>query len=182
MEEWRNVPGYERFYQISNLGRLRSLDRISCGKKYIGKMLANTLDSKGYLFNCLCKDFVKKQFRRHQLVALAFIPNDDKQLEINHIDGNKLNNMVGNLEWITHKENGLHAWKTGLTKPPPAGTLRGVVQMTLHGEAIREFQSIKIAAIVTSICDGDICRCCKGKRKTAGGYKWRYKEEDTYGN
>ena len=177
MEEWRDVPGYEGFYQISSLGRLRSLDRKSCnGKNLKGKILANTLDAKGYLVNCLCKDFKKKHFRRHQLVALAFIPNDDSQLEINHIDGNKLNNMVGNLEWITHKENCLHAWETGLTKPPPAETPKSIVQMTLHGKVIQEFQSIKIAAEATSIFDGDICKCCKGKRKTAGGYKWKYKE------
>lgn len=181
MEEWRDVPGYEGFYQVSSLGRLKSLDRISYGKKYFGKILSGNGNGQ-YVIDILCKKGKRKTVRRHRIVAEAFIPNPCHKPEVNHLDGDKENNAVDNLEWSTKKENIDHSWKTGLTKPPPAETPKAIVQMTVHEEVIQEFQSIKTAALTTGICDSDICKCCKEKRRTAGGYKWKYKEDDTYGN
>ena len=94
-ESWKDIPGYEGIYQVSNKGRLKSLDRVSCnGKRLRGKLLANSCDSKGYIINILCKNFTSKSFRRHQLVALAFIPNENEISELNHIDGDKTNNAI----------------------------------------------------------------------------------------
>jgi hypothetical protein len=181
LEEWKDIEGYEGFYQVSNLGRIRSLDRISGGKRYSGKILSGRGNGK-YVVDVLCKDGKRQTVRRHRIVAEAFIPNPHNKPEVNHLDGNKENNATNNLEWSTKKENTDHSWKQGLTKCPPSENPKAVIQMTLDGNFFREFDSIKLAAETMNICSGDICRCCMRKRKSAGGYQWRYKEENTYGN
>lgn len=175
MEEWRDVPGYEGFYQISSLGRLRSLDRESGGKKYSGKIISSKRRS-GYIVDILCKDGVRKTCRRHRLVAEAFLPNPEEKPEVNHIDGNKINNCIDNLEWATHRENTEHAWVTGLTKAPPAQEPMEVVQM-YEGNEIATYKSIEIAGRINQISPEDICKCCKAKRKNAGRYTWKYKKK-----
>lgn len=175
MEEWRDVYGYEGFYQVSSKGRVRSLDRESSGKKYRGKILSSKV-AAGYRIVGLCKDGKKASQRVHRLVARAFIENPDNLSEVNHLDGNKNNNCVENLEWCTSRENKIHAWVTGLTKAPPCTPVVPVIQI-YDGQVIAEYVSIKVAATLLAISDEDICKCCKGKRKTAGGYGWKYKEE-----
>ncbi len=108
MEEeiWKDIPGYEGIYAISNLGVIRRFDRIKkLGVKDNGYLTAN-LSLKGKTRN----------FYPHRLVAIAFIPNPENKPDVNHIDGNKKNNSVTNLEWVTKSENMIHANKTGLTK------------------------------------------------------------------
>lgn len=125
LEKWLAIPGYEGYYEASNLGRIRRLDRIvevkgSLGRKgykrFIkGRNLSQEQNKVGYLSVQLCKNNVPKRFDTHQLIAitwLKFIPK--KGLCINHIDGNKKNNCVDNLEILTHKENILHAFKIGI--------------------------------------------------------------------
>lgn len=109
VEEWRDVEGYEGFYQVSNFGRVK---RIKCIRPHI---LKPTLIS-GYCYVDLSKQNQTKQHRIHRLVAKAFIPNPNCKPEINHIDGHKLNNHVANLEWATGVENMEHAVKLGLQK------------------------------------------------------------------
>lgn len=174
MEEWKDVVGYKGFYQVSNLGRLRSLDRESSGKRYKGKIISSKYRS-GYIVDTLCKDGIKRKCRRHRLVAEAFIPNPEGKPEVNHIDGNKTNNQIGNLEWATHRENTDHAWIIGLTKAPPAQVPIKVVQM-YEGSEIATYKSIEIAGWINGISPEDICKCCKGKRKNAGRYTWKYKK------
>lgn len=113
-EEWRDIKGYEGIYQVSNIGRVKSLCRLReykggriCHLK--GKMITPSPDRYGYLHLCLSKNNIVKTFRVHMLVANAFIPNPNKKCEINHIDGNKVNNCVQNLEWCTQKENVHHS-------------------------------------------------------------------------
>lgn len=175
MEEWKAVKGFEDAYEISNLGNLRSIDRISCGKRYTGKIISNAQVRGGYLVNILSYEGKRKTVRRHRLVAEAFIPNPDGKPEVNHLDGDKGNNRVENLEWATHKENTNHAWITGLTKAPPAEENKKVIQF-YEGIPIAEYSSIDIAANINGISAADICKCCKGKRKNAGRYSWEYKE------
>lgn len=112
MEEWRDIQGYEGLYQVSNNGRVRSLARNSTK----GKILCQAV-KRGYSHVCLSKDNKKKHFAVHRLVALAFIPNPSKKPEVNHIDGNRSNNNIANLEWVTRAENELHAYRT-LGKAP----------------------------------------------------------------
>lgn len=120
MEEiWKDISEYEGYYQVSNLGNVRSLPRIvryknSGLRKYPGKLLSSEMMKDNYQRVVLMKNGVKTKFRIHRLVATAFIPNVNNKPFINHIDGNKSNNVVNNLEWCTASENIIHADKCGL--------------------------------------------------------------------
>ena len=109
-EEWRDVAGYEGLYQVSNCGRVKSFQKDKI------KILKSSVSPFGYLRVVLCKDFNKKNRFVHVLVAQAFIPNPDNKPQVNHIDGNKKNNHVSNLEWMTRSENIIHAFANGLSK------------------------------------------------------------------
>lgn len=106
MEEiWKDIEGYEGYYQVSNLGRVRSVERIVNGLKLKGKILSCGHDTKGYLFVNLSKENKPKTLSVHRLVAQAFIPKIDGKDYVDHIDGSRDNNNVCNLRWCTHKEN-----------------------------------------------------------------------------
>lgn len=122
MEEiWRDIKGYEGYYQVSNLGRVRSLDRYIVNKKgerkHFTERYLTQVSRRDYLGVTLSKNDKSKMFSTHILVAKAFIANPENKPEVNHIDGNKQNNKVDNLEWCTRSENELHAYKNGLAKP-----------------------------------------------------------------
>ena len=121
MEIWKDIEGYEGLYQISNLGRVRSLARATTSGKVLKQMKKH-----GYMNVCFSKNNVDKYFRVHRLVALAFIPNPENKPTVNHIDGNKANNNVSNLEWATHSENETHSYRSLGKKPnrPWAGKPR----------------------------------------------------------
>ena len=178
MTEWRDIDGYEGYYQVSNGGQVRSLPRsIMQGKRQVnlkGRLLKQCSDANGYQIVVLSKGGVHKSCRAHRLVAETFIPNIDGKIEVNHINGNKKDNRVENLEWNTRKENIIHSHKNGLAKLPPAQDRRKVLQLSQDGNLIKAFESIKIAGKSTRIDASDICNCCRGNRKTAGGYVWKY--------
>ena len=118
-EVWKDILGYEGMYQVSNLGNIRSLDRIVLnGGKYPslinGKNISLAGDGRGYLMFIICKNGTRKTIKVYWAVAKAFIPNPENKKEINHINGIKTDNRVENLEWVTHKENMQHAILTGL--------------------------------------------------------------------
>ena len=120
-EVWKDVKGYEGYYQVSNLGNVRSLDRtILCkngSKRFTtGKILKPQKDYQGYLRVCLnvCGKF--KTYRVHRLVALNFLDEKENKDQINHVNGVKDDNRLANLEWVTGSENIKHAIKTGLMK------------------------------------------------------------------
>ncbi len=111
-EVWEPIQGYEDRYAVSSLGRVCSFPKQH--RKY-AKILKNKLTKDGYYETALVDEKCKyKYVRTHRLVAMAFIPNPENKPEVNHIDGNKLNNAVSNLEWVTSSENQKHAYATGL--------------------------------------------------------------------
>lgn len=120
-ELWKDIKEYEGCYQVSNLGRIKSLDRMTnnqYGEYFMkGRILKNSIiKDKGYCRVSLNNGNGKISKRVHRLVAEAFIPNPENKPEVNHKDGNKLNNCVSNLEWCTNKENIEHSIRTGLKK------------------------------------------------------------------
>ena len=176
-EVWKPVVGWENAYEVSNLGRLRSIDRIVFGKHLKGKILQECTDQQGYSTVILSYCGHRHSTRRHRLVAEAFIPNPERKRDVNHLNGNKSDNRVENLEWTTHRENTDHAWETGLTPCPPKEECKPI-EKVLGEEVIDTYLSIKEASEITGINSTSICKCCKGKRKSAGGFLWRYQEEN----
>jgi hypothetical protein len=118
-EIWKNVPGYENMYQVSNLGKVKSLARYKKAKSNSKsltkeKLLRFTRGIDGYISYELNKNSIRKNFKAHRLVAMAFIPNPENKPQVNHINGVKDDNRVENLEWNTASENVRHSYKTGL--------------------------------------------------------------------
>ena len=189
-EEFRDIENYEGLYQISNYGRVKSLKRFitnQYGER--DKILIAGKSKCGYLFVNLCQKNNKKNFLTHRLVANHFICNPDNKLTVNHIDGNKLNNRVDNLEWMTHKEQTHHAICNGLiknndrdwTKFALMGQISNskiVIQYDLQHNFIKKYKSVGEAERITGINHSNIIMCCNGKRKTAGGYLWEYYKGD----
>lgn len=113
-EIWKDVVGYESMYKISNKGRVMSVTR-KCGNKTVyGMILKGNVDQRGYFYATLYKKQKNKKIKIHKLVAIHFIDNPFNKPQINHIDGDKGNNCVLNLEWVTGSENIRHADKMGL--------------------------------------------------------------------
>lgn len=109
-EAFKPVVGYEGLYEVSNLGNIKILSS--------GMIKVNTLEKVGYWVVKLQKQRISKTHRVHRLLAEAFMDNPENKRTVNHIDGNKSNNTLSNLEWATHSENSKHAFETGLSKPP----------------------------------------------------------------
>lgn len=111
MEEiWKDVIGYEDYYQVSNLGNVKRKSKDKKIKPYKGGK------NGAYNHVCICENGNQKSVLLHRIVATAFIPNVENKPQVNHKDGNKKNNAVENLEWVTNKENTIHAFSIGLIK------------------------------------------------------------------
>ena len=164
LEIWENVQGYEGLYLISNLGRLLSAPRN--GTKTYWHLIAPHYVG-GYIQYELSKNNRKKFLKAHRLVAEAFLPNLENKREVNHIDGDKHNNRVDNLEWTTTSENQIHAhYKLGKG-------IKAVKQLTKDGQLIKVWRSIKEASKALDIDAPDISNASRGKRPSAGGFKWQ---------
>lgn len=181
-ETWKDIEDYCGCYQVSNLGRIKSLDRLIWnGVKYIqilGRIKKTKTDVKGYEVVVLSKNGREKVVKVHRLVATAFIPNDMKLPQVNHRDGNKRNNCVDNLEWCTNKENSDHAIRTGLANYETwmKSRQKKVAMLGSQGEVLQVFDSITDAAKSVGVNrgTGHISDVCNNKRMSAHGHKWSY--------
>lgn len=177
-ELWHDVPGYEGLYKVSSYGRI----------KRNGRLKTFRVDRGGYYTVWLSKESEQKNYKVHRLVAQAFIPNPQNKLTVNHIDGNKQNNFVENLEWATHSENIIHANKMGLrtvtdaqrkaasdTGKKTCDQNRRRKPVLAYGKGdLLEFESAHAGARFVNGNASAIVRCCKGKARTYKGYEWGY--------
>lgn len=167
-EIWKDIKGYEGIYKISSWGRVKNIKT--------GKFLKNNIGE--YPTVVLCKDKNKETKRIHKLVAEAFIKKP--KIQINHKNGNKKDNRVKNLEWVTSGENIKHAWRNGLQKFTKQQKEMGknnaikVKQYDLNGNFIKEWSSATEAGKELGILQQSISNCRSGKTKTAGDFIWKY--------
>lgn len=197
LEEWRDIEGYEGLYQVSNLGRVKSLKSQYGYRKIILKPRKNKygyfhlqLHNKGNIKDCTI----------HRLVAQAFIPNPNNYPQINHKDENKLNNNVSNLEWCTAKYNTNYGTRNQRSSKSNKGKKRKsryhteetkrkmkenhadfngknnpVARRVINIDTGKVFDTIREASKYYNIkCQGNISEACRGKRNKVGGYNWKY--------
>lgn len=182
-EEWKDVPGYEGLYQVSSLGNVKSLDTYLIdknGKKYLKRGRALKLTKWIYKRSCpkhpgftvmLYRNKAPKRFTVHRLVAITFIPNPENKPQVNHKDGDRTNNRVDNLEWVTQSENMLHSVYVlnNSTRFP-----RRAIKCVETGQI---FPSLMSAARSLGLSDcGTISEVASGKPHchTVKGYHWEY--------
>lgn len=170
MNTWKKIiyEGTELNYSISSNGQVRN-DKTNY-------LLQPSSQNGYYSVRLAIKPNEGKHFRVNRLVAQAFIPNPDNKPYVNHIDGNTFNNHVENLEWVTPSENSIHAYETGLRT---ANRTRQVNQYNLQGKFLMTFESLNEAARQTGTSQPKITEVCRGRRKSAGEYQWRYYEDNT---
>jgi len=175
---WKSIKGYEGYYEVSDDGRVRSLDRIvknfgDYQRHLKGKEMKLTMANNGYYVVNLRKKRSAKVFTVHTLVAQAFIDNPNNYPTVNHKDGNKLNNRVDNLEWVSYGENNVHAIVHNLRRP------RGVSvsQFDLFGNIIAVFRSVTEASRQTGVSRESISLCVNHYTHSAGGYIWKRDSE-----
>lgn len=177
-EIWKDIEGYEGLYMVSNLGNVKSMNY--CHRGY-AQNLVPKVNNSGRLWVELFAGGNKKQMLIHRLVAMAFIPNEHNYPQINHIDENPKNNAVTNLEWCTQSQN-IRAYRANHPGKPkiqrwvkrkPRKHLK-VEQLDECGNTVRIWNNSCQVACETGMSDWSISECCRGKRKTAYGFKWRY--------
>lgn len=178
MEEWRDIKGYEGLYQVSNFGRVKTLTKIIHSSKRSDfvvkeKVLSTRPNNRGYIMVGLHKEKHFKLALVHRLVAQAFIPNPNNLPQVNHLDENKNNNCVNNLEWCTNKEN--HNYGTGHIRTAQKQRKK-VYQYDLNGNFIKEFEGVTQAEKELKI--HNISQVCLGKYKQSKGFIFRYTKKE----
>ena len=161
-EEWKDIPSDiikgTKGYKISNYGRV---------KNHKGRITEGSNHESGYLWACI----YPHSYLLHRLVAKVFIPNPENKEQVNHIDGNKQNARVNNLEWCSNTENQINKINSGLSN-----TTKKIVQYDIQMNKINEFTSQVEAAKQLKICDTSISKCCLNKQRTAGGFIFKFVE------
>lgn len=166
-EQWQDVAGYKGFYQASDLGRIKSLDRIVIHRlngpvKLKGKVLSPGMTGP-YLSVSLSKGGIQTTVRVHRLVAEAWLGPCPDGMEVCHGEGGQLDNSISNLSYGTRSDNNFDKRRDGTHRGRPVRRSDGVKFINMH-----------IAAEETGCHQNSICRVCKGKQKTSGGYGWTY--------
>ena len=186
MEEiWKDIEGYEGIYQVSNLGRLRSLDRYytkphprnGVQTRYLkkGQIVKTFVGRNGYVGAVLKFERKQKNFMMHRLVAKAFVPGYFDGADVNHKDCNRQNNRADNLEWMTRRDNLMYA---DAMDKIHAKQRKPIIQMTLEGEFIREWPSMHSAHLAFGLDTKSLAGACQQRygMKTCGGFRWKFKE------
>lgn len=163
-ENWKPIKNYEQLYEVSSFGNVRNSQNKTLKTK--------SINSNGYYRVDLWQNNKVKRLFIHRLVAEAFVPNPNNLPCVNHIDMDKKNNNVSNLEWCTQKENMEFA---SLFSDNFKKRNRPVIQYDLDNNYLKEYKTIKEASEINKISKSNICANCNGIRKQAGGYVWRYK-------
>ena len=182
MEIWKDVEEFKGVLQVSNLGRIRTLDhyvryKSPNHKKLIkGRIRKLFIGNSGYYYFMFNHNGISKHLQVHRLVAKAFIPNPNNKLQVNHVNANKLDNRVENLEWCTPSENMKHAYDNKLIPLNKIGhsgflnpSARAVDAYTLDGKFLKHFDTMKDAANEYGIPLSGVCNCCTGYSKTCHG-------------
>lgn len=156
MIEWKDVHGYEGLYTVSNQGEIRNR---------LGQVKATTLNVKGYRYVHLYRNYGQQGLAIHRAVAMAFVPGYEEGLQINHKDGDKLNNSADNLEWVTHEENLRHARETGIVEYKP------VIAIPTKPGVGYFFRSI-CEAVACGFNSGNIYSVLSGRKPTHAGFVW----------
>lgn len=180
MEEWKDVRGLEGYYQVSNHGRVRSLDREvvnnrNGGMRFIKGRSMKLTESKGrgdgkqYLVVNLRKKGWSKVHLVHRLVAEHFIPNPQNLPTVNHINGDKHDNHFENLEWCSYLDNNIHALENNLRKPKS----NPIAQYAASGELINTYKSISEASRATGLDRSSISHAVNGRIDLYGGFIWK---------
>lgn len=181
-EEWRPCVGFEGFYEVSNLGRVRSVavysdkyKRVCQRKSPVLKAVETTRE--GYKRVLLCLYGKHYHCAVHRLVAMAFIPNTENSPEVNHKDENPANNRVDNLEWCSRKYNANYGTlperisKRQINNPELS---KVVFQYTKDGEFVTAYPSMNEAGRSVGVTGGMISRVCRGKAKSAAGFIFKF--------
>lgn len=166
-EIWKDVKEYEELYQVSNLGRVKRVKT--------GRILKGIKDRGGYLLVGLYKNNIVSKKLIHRLVAQAFIPNSENKPQVNHMDENKTNNRVSNIEWTTAKENSNHGTRnerSSKTKSIP------IIATNIKTGDSTEFYGTNECARQLGLNHSNITHVLKGRLKQTGGYTFKYKGVD----
>lgn len=161
-EIWKSIGDFPN-YEVSNLGNVRSIKR---------NIIMKSVNCGGYCNLGLYNNGIYKRFNIHRLVAQAFIPNPNDYPCVNHIDGNKQNNSVDNLEWCTYSHNSKHAFKNNLLKSETLYKPKKLNQYDLNGNFIKQWNSQKEARSVYGKIHASECH--NGTLKSSKGYMWKY--------
>ena len=187
MENWKDIKGYEGFYQVSDCGRIKSLERDVYRQNGTfhhhlkEKILVPILDKDGYQYVNLSKNGKRKVMTIHRLVAMAFLPNPENKSQINHKNEIKTNNVVENLEWCTASYNINFGTRTERSIQNRRSYKLGdnpSAKPVFCVELNKKFDCAKSAQEELGIDRMSIGKACRGKRKTAGGFHWRYANEN----
>ena len=191
-EEWRDVVGYEGYYQVSNLGRVKTLERMRVDKNGVEyrireRILSQPLDAYGYpVVGITSRDGVHRAKTVHRLMAMAFLPNPENKKCVDHINGIRTDNRLENLRWVTHKENIANTYRLNhqvkwadrnMSDESVYNFTHSQCRPVIRSDGQR-FESIAAAARDIGLKSSKmVCDCVRGLRKEVRGFSFRYEDE-----